>query len=187
VAESVAAASLSKAIRLPVQTQRGDELGGKSLAELAPVNSTPGTPRSMRRSRDGRRSHCAWHLALLKSRGICVGLAAVEVVGMKEGVVQQPLDVLIGGGVVHEGTFAAAFHQTSEPQLGEMLTDRRGSDVSEFGQACDRRLALQQRSQHLDPGRVREHAKRLRRQVDLLLARHVEIAQRRMDGENLAM
>jgi hypothetical protein len=167
--------------------RRRVELDGAGSGEDAVLDdrAPAGLHRRPDIARSTKRAGRTRHLALLKSRGIYVGLAAVEVVGMKKGLVQQPLDVLIGGRVVHEGTFPAAFHQTSEPELGEMLTDRRGSDVGELGQACDRRLALQQCPQHLDPGRVREHAKRLRRQVDLLLARHVEIAQRRMHGVSI--
>jgi hypothetical protein len=46
----------------------------------------------MRRSREGRRSHRGWHLALLKRRGIYVGLVAVEVIGVEEGPVPQALN-----------------------------------------------------------------------------------------------
>ena len=49
--------------------------------------------------------------------------------GVEEGLIQQPLHVLIGGGVVDEGTLAAAFHKAGESQFGEVLADRSRCDV----------------------------------------------------------
>lgn len=111
---------------------------------------------------------------------LVVGLGAevaVGVVHVEEGLGQQRVHVRVGGGVVDEGAFTPPSHETCQPQLGQVLAHGRGADPGQVGQTGHRRLALQQRPQQLDAGRVGEHAEGLGSQVCLLVLRHGQVGE----------
>jgi hypothetical protein len=56
-------------------------------------------------------------------------------VGVEEGLVQEALDVVVRGGVVHEGALAAALHQACQSKFGQVLTHRGWCGTGEFRQA----------------------------------------------------
>ncbi len=127
------------------------------------------------RSEGGGRAWRVQGLVLVGCLAGVVGQTAVVMVGVEQRLGQQSADVDVGSGVEHERSFASPFDQPGEAQLGQVLADRGRGGADEFGQAGYRGLALQQRPQQFDPGRVGEHAEGLGGQVGLLLVGHGEV------------
>lgn len=71
-------------------------------------------------------------------------------VGVEQRLRQKSLHVVVRGGVVDEGAFAAACDQAGQPELRQVLTDRGRGRACEFGEAGDRGLTLQQCPEDLD-------------------------------------
>ena len=103
-----------------------------------------------------------------------VGQRVDLMVGVVEGFRQQASHVVVGGGVVGEGSFTSHPDQPGQAELGEVLGDSRGRGAHEVGETGDRRLALQERPQDLDARGIGQQPETLARQVHLPVGRHLE-------------
>ena len=104
-----------------------------------------------------------------------VGQAQHLVVGVVEGLGEQPRDVGVGRRVVGECALSPHAHQSGPAQLREVLGDRRGRGTDQVGQARDRGLPLEQGPQELDAGGVREQPEGVAGRGDPLLRGHLEV------------
>ena len=67
-----------------------------------------------------------------------VGEILVGVIGVEQGLVQQPADMDVGCGVIHERPLAAGLHQPGQPEFGQVLADRSRCGADEISQARHR-------------------------------------------------
>jgi len=88
-------------------------------------------------------------------------LVPEAVVGVRERLADQLADVVVGERVVDERPLAPVGDQPGEAQLRQVLADRGRAGPGQLGEAGDRRLALHQRPQDVEPRRVGEHAQRV--------------------------
>ena len=69
---------------------------------------------------------------------------------------KEPFDVLVLGGIEEAGAVATDPHHAGLAQLGEVLGHRRRACADVVGQVVDRVLAVQERPDDLQSGRVDE-------------------------------
>lgn len=89
------------------------------------------------------------------------------------------------GRVVHVGAITTPVHQPRQAQLGQMLADRRRGGLDQLGQAVHRGLALQQRPQDADAGRVGKQSEGIGSQGHLTFVGHGEVGELVVHGKTI--
>lgn len=92
-------------------------------------------------------------------------------VAMEEGFGYQPQYVVVGGGIEDAVPVAPGGDHTGQPQLGEMLGNRRRSHTDVVGQVAHRMLTVEQRPDQVQPGSVGEQFEQYRSSIELCIRR----------------
>jgi hypothetical protein len=91
------------------------------------------------------------------------------VLGVEDGVDDELSNVVVLQAVEDRRPLPTGSHQSSHPQLGEVLRHRRCGFAHMFGEFVDRHLAVGERPQHLHAGGVSQHPEHLDDQADLIV------------------
>ena len=95
-----------------------------------------------------------------------MGRAADEVIGMLQRLVGQRLDVIVLHRVEDLVAVAPGSNETSKPQLREVLRDRRRPHPDVVSELVHGMLAMKQRPDDPQSGRIRQHLQHRRGRTD---------------------
>src|SRR5262249_14074287 len=94
-----------------------------------------------------------------------------RVLGVVHRIRHQLLDVFVLQAVVNRRALTTCPHQTSHPQLRQVLRHRWRRFADALSELIHRQLAVRQQPQHLNPRRISQHPKYLNDQGDLLITK----------------